>query len=55
MFGFAGLWEYSAAHENTVTEWFCILTRPANDLMGGIEGRLGRMPAILRRDKRADD
>lgn len=52
VFGFAGLWEQSAADANTVTESCALITLPANALMTEIHGAGARMPAILTREQR---
>ena len=50
VFGFAGLWDGSAAADGTVLESCTIITMPANPFMAEIHNSKGRMPAILLRE-----
>jgi len=50
VFGFAGLWDRSAAADGTVIDSCALVTLPANELLRGIHNtgsHPGRMPAIL--------
>jgi putative SOS response-associated peptidase YedK len=49
LFGFAGLWDSSAADGEVPLQSCTIITMPANALMAGIHNTRGRMPAILPR------
>jgi putative SOS response-associated peptidase YedK len=52
IFGFAGLWDHSAAADGTVIESCTIITLPANPLMARVHNGRARMPAILAPEQR---